>query len=439
LRRPNALARGTHCANNSAQLWQPFHEAVSRLTRHAPLDLLLTHTVFADPATATTTSLARLDQALAGLRGDANAERIVRISRSARFVDRLHLCREPLWRIVRDPEVAGILEANARRNLCLDDFLTGQWDDAQRLAEEGIRLAEGQEPGLRLCHARYMLALVAAVRGDYHSNRALCDDLTGWAAPRGALRVHYGALHAGALAMIGLGDFEQAYRLAAAVSPPGTFASHVGEALFVCMDLVEAAVRTNHLAEASAHVAAMHQVGIAKLSPRLALVAAGSAALAAKDDVAAELFEKALSVPGADRWPFDRARVQLAYGEHLRRTRSMSCSRVHLSAALDVFRRLGASPWVSRAGNELRATGQVRLTDDCRGPALTPQEQEIAALAASGLSNKQIAERLYLSHRTVASHLHRAFPKLGIASRAALRDALGSRKSNHSQLGLDSL
>jgi DNA-binding CsgD family transcriptional regulator len=55
---------------------------------------------------------------------------------------------------------------------------------------------------------------------------------------------------------------------------------------------------------------------------------------------------------------------------------------------------------------------------------LTPQELEIATLAASGLSNKQIAERLYLSHRTVSFHLHRAFPKLGIASRAALRAAL---------------
>jgi len=55
---------------------------------------------------------------------------------------------------------------------------------------------------------------------------------------------------------------------------------------------------------------------------------------------------------------------------------------------------------------------------------LTPQEREIAALAAEGLSNKQIAQRLYLSHKTVGNHLFRIFPKLGISSRAALRDAL---------------
>lgn len=59
------------------------------------------------------------------------------------------------------------------------------------------------------------------------------------------------------------------------------------------------------------------------------------------------------------------------------------------------------------------------------GPAsLTPQQLEIAQLAAAGLTNKQIGERLFLSHRTVGTHLYQIFPKLGITSRAALRDAL---------------
>ncbi|WP_410050211.1 helix-turn-helix domain-containing protein [Actinomadura sp. CNU-125] len=58
------------------------------------------------------------------------------------------------------------------------------------------------------------------------------------------------------------------------------------------------------------------------------------------------------------------------------------------------------------------------------GEALTPQELEVAGLAASGLSNPQIASRLFLSPRTVSSHLYRAFPKLGITSRTELRDAL---------------
>ena len=102
-----------------------------------------------------------------------------------------------------------------------------------------------------------------------------------------------------------------------------------------------------------------------------------------------------------------------------------STSRVQLNAALATFERLGARPWVDRTTAELRATGQTkpRAGEDVLD-RLTPQEFEIVTLAASGMTNKQIAERLFLSHRTVGGHLHRAFPKLGVATRAALRDAL---------------
>src|SRR5258708_3329285 len=96
-------------------------------------------------------------------------------------------------------------------------------------------------------------------------------------------------------------------------------------------------------------------------------------------------------------------------------------------AACEPFERLGARPWAHRARNELRATGQTKpRVDPYTRVPLTPQEGEIASLAAAGLTNKQIAERLFLSPRTVGSHLHRIFPKLGIATRAALRDALAA-------------
>jgi len=413
-----------------AELWTPYGQALSRPTPQAPVELLLKHTVFADPARATPASLARLERALTGLRTETDPTIILRTSGCARYVDRLHLCREPLQRIAQESTGARSMEESALGDLALDCFLTGQWDESEKLANEGLGRAKGQHHPPRTWSFRYVLALVAAVRGDDDSNRTLCDELTSWAIPQGVLSVHYGSLRARALAALGRGDFEQAYQFAVAISPPGKFASHIGEALFVCMDLVEAAVRTNRPAEANAHVAAMQEDGIAALSPKLALLVAGSAALACPGHVATELFEQALGTPDTERWPFDRARVQLAYGEHLRRTRSTSYSRVQLSAALDVFQRLGALPWVGRAGNELRAAGQARLSRDRPDAALTPQERGIATLAASGLSNKQIAERLYLSHRTVANHLHRAFPKLGIASRAGLRDALMSDELN---------
>jgi hypothetical protein len=186
------------------------------------------------------------------------------------------------------------------------------------------------------------------------------------------------------------------------------------------MDLVEAAVRTRRHAEATAHVTAMRDAQIGALSPRLALLAAGSAAIAATGGQASELFLEALAVPGAERWPFELARIRLAYGECLRRTRATAGARVQLTAALDVFQRLGARPWAARAGSELRATRLPASQPREPGtPALTPQEREIAMLAATGLTNKQIGERLYLSYRTIAAHLYQIFPSS--ASPPALR------------------
>jgi DNA-binding CsgD family transcriptional regulator len=235
-----------------------------------------------------------------------------------------------------------------------------------------------------------------------------------------------------ALAALGRGDFETAYQLTSRISPPGQIAPHTPRALYVLMDLVEAAVRTGRNAQATAHVSAMQRENLAGLSSRLALVVGGSAAMAAPDDASLALFQETLGLPGIGPWQFYLARVRLAYGERLRRARRTTEARVQLSEALAIFERLGARPWIDRATAELRATGQTkpRAGEDVLD-RLTPQEFEIATLAASGLTNKQIAERMFLSHRTVGGHLHRAFPKLGIATRAALRDALDNLPPEH--------
>jgi DNA-binding CsgD family transcriptional regulator len=272
--------------------------------------------------------------------------------------------------------------------------------------------------------ARAHLALIAAARGDDEQVRELTAEMLRWAMPRGVNAARLAVHRASSLAALGRGDFEEAYREAAAISPPGILTPH---ALWVVMDLVEAAVRTGRQHEAAAHVTAMREAGVAGISPRLALLATASAALTAPPGAAAQLFEQALGLPGAGRWPFELARVQLAYGEHLRRVRATSAARIHLSAALSAFRALGARPWADRAAHELRATRMTVTTTPCHGPAvLTAQEHQIAALAAAGLTNKQIGQRLYLSPRTIGAHLYRIFPKLGISTRAALRDALAA-------------
>ena len=120
--------------------------------------------------------------------------------------------------------------------------------------------------------------------------------------------------------------------------------------------------------------------------------------------------------------------MQLLCGERLRRARAAKESRSHLAAALEIFERLGARPWASRAASELRATGQIKArADQPARDSLTPQERAIALLAAAGLTNKEIGQRLFMSHRTVGAHLYQIFPELGITSRAALRDALASQ------------
>jgi DNA-binding CsgD family transcriptional regulator len=411
------------------ELWEPFYAVLGRLSPRPPPVLALTIDMFADPARTGVAALPRLEAALRTVHHEVDPNVTQNIAGAAMYADRLAEVREPLWRSVRQGREDGVGRAHlvALMDLCVDDFHRGEWGEAGELAAEGLRVSEERGGRFFAWYFRYHQALLAAVQGRFDTSRALASQMIGWAGPRGARTPQVFARHALVLADVGQGDFESAYRHATAMSPAGTLASHVPHCLWVVMDLVDAAMRTQRQAEAERHVRAVQEAGVAALSPRLAILAAGSAAIAADDERAPALFEQALSLPTADQWPFDVARVRLAYGERLRRARAARESRIHLQAALTAFEKLGAAPWVSRAELELRATGRTRTPSGAPGAtALTPQELEIARLAASGLTNKQIAERLYLSARTVGGHLYQIFPKLGITTRAALRDALGA-------------
>jgi len=409
-------------------LWRPFEEAMAR-TEGIPLVLFLNSKTFADPAHSGASVLEALDSAIAALPDESDPMRIIRIGTAATYVDRLEGCRDALWRVVRDARKGGAVASgiSAMLELANDDLQTGRWDEAEQLVDEAIAVckAHGYQNLTRPC--RFLQVVLAAGRGDEDRVQELSEELLQWAGPRGIRVGYWRAWQARALSALGRSDFEDAYQHASKINPPGTLASHVPHALTVLMDLIEAAVRTSRDAEAAAHVAAMREANLAAISSRLALAVGASAAMVAPDDHGLELFHATLALPRVDRWQFDYARVQLAYGERLRRRRAMTDARIQLNGAREVFERLRARPWVERASMELRATGQTKPHGgDNVLDRLTPQEFEIVSLAASGLTNKQIAKRLFLSPRTIGGHLHRAFPKLGVETRAALRDALQS-------------
>jgi DNA-binding NarL/FixJ family response regulator len=119
------------------------------------------------------------------------------------------------------------------------------------------------------------------------------------------------------------------------------------------------------------------------------------------------------------------ARARLVYGEWLRRERRRAEAREQLRAAHNLFEEMGARSFAGRARKELAATGE---TAHSRRSAtldeLTPQEARVAGLAAEGLSNTEIAARMYISKGTVEYHLNKVFRKLGIRSRSQLHQAL---------------
>jgi DNA-binding CsgD family transcriptional regulator len=410
-----------------AELWAPFRQAIGKLRPEVPELLTLVSATFADPARTVLPELGRIDAAVAALTDQTDPVWVARVGLACMFIDRLTGCRAALWRILRDGRDgrAVTLTLHALSLLGLDHFMTGEWEMLETLAREHVSLCRDHNYRLLECRGLYLQAMLAAARGDDTATRTLTDQMTRFASPRRVGAILRLAAQARTLSALSGGDFETAYQHATTITRPGELADHVPHALWMTLDLTEAAVRTGRTAEAAAHVTAVQRAGVAAISPRQALITQGAAAIAAPDHEAAALFMRALAVPGADRWPFDRARIQLAFGERLRRMKAATDARVHLTAALDAFQRLGTAPWAARAGSELRATGLAIGQPAGTGPAsLTPQQREIATLAAAGLTNKQIAERLYLSPRTVATHLHQVFPKLGITSRAALRDAL---------------
>jgi DNA-binding CsgD family transcriptional regulator len=171
-------------------------------------------------------------------------------------------------------------------------------------------------------------------------------------------------------------------------------------------------------------VAVATRLRIAEVSPRAEALAIAVSAMTAPDPEAGELYESALIHPGLADYPFEHARIALAQGMWLRRARRHTQARDTLRRAAKAFDHLGAKPWADRAEAEFRASAATGGRATERNAPLSPQEQRVAELAATGATSKQIAAQLTISTRTVDTHLRNLFPKLGVTTRAALGEAL---------------
>ncbi|MEA2425669.1 MAG: hypothetical protein QOH13_2079 [Thermoleophilaceae bacterium] len=302
----------------------------------------------------------------------------------------------------------------------------GDWDAAISAAEEARRLAEELGEPQWMAAADTGIALVAAMRGDDQRADQLATEAELVAEPAGANITMAFAQSGRVLAALATGRHADAYASADRVFDRADSAHHPVISSWLIADLADAARHIDEHAAARARVAQVEAVAGERPGTWIALGLRHARALVADPAEAAARFEEALA-GDLTRWPFQRARIQLAYGQWLRRDRRVAESRAVLRAARDTFDALGSTPWGEQARRELRASGERsrRRLPEARDQ-LTAQELQIAQLAAQGLSNREIGQRLYLSHRTISTHLYRVFPKLGITSRGELSAALAS-------------
>ncbi|WP_214317760.1 ATP-binding protein [Nonomuraea sediminis] len=299
-------------------------------------------------------------------------------------------------------------------------IVVGDLGAAIAATEESRRLARETAQPMMYALMTATAAKLAALRGEDDDAERLAEEAEGIGLPAGARPVLATALMARGLTALGAGRFEEALGHFRRLHDPADPAFQIALRLTTAADLVDAATHCGRADTVAATVAELERIAAVTPAPVLHADLRLARALLAEDGAEA-LFEQALRADLA-AWPLIRARTHLAFGEWLRRRRRTVESRDHFRVARDMFDALGAIPWCEKARRELRAAGETsRRRDPDARDQLTPHELQIVRLAAEGLTNREIGQRLYLSHRTVSSHLHRIFPKLGVVSRAELR------------------
>jgi len=287
-------------------------------------------------------------------------------------------------------------------------------------AGEGARLAVETGQPVSAGSARLARAAVAAERGDIAGTDELIGAAESLLVPVGAISLLSLVEFVRGRGAVAHQRYEEGIDHLRRVLDPSeaVYQPHVGA--WGLSDLVEACARTGERAAASGHLAELEALAETTSGSLLRATAGYARPLVASDEDAEALYVRAVKRDLA-RWPCYRGRMLLWFGRWLRRQRRIAESRTPLRAARQTFDALAFPALADTARHELRASGETsgrRAGRPC--DRLTPQELTIAQLAAQGLTNREIGEKLYLSHRTVGFHLHRIFSKLGVTSRNQL-------------------
>jgi DNA-binding CsgD family transcriptional regulator len=230
------------------------------------------------------------------------------------------------------------------------------------------------------------------------------------------------ALHALCILDLGMGRYDEALRHALPIYEEDV----PSQGNLVLPLLVEAAVRAGDRHKAALALKRLEDRAQLAGTPWALGLLTRCRALTAETADAENWYRESIDLLAAVPLAAEHARSRLLFGEWLRRRKRRSEARIHLRAAYESFDAWGASLFAERARVELLATGETARR---RVPEtsfdLTPQERQVALLAASGLTNAEIASRLFITTSTVEFHLNKVFRKLGLTSRRQIAAALG--------------
>ena len=312
-------------------------------------------------------------------------------------------------------------------SLVLEAFTSlylGRWDITLVACDEAYRFGfETRQPVWTAC-ARLGQGNLAGLRGDAARALDIAAEVEKEAVKAGNRSLLNGVQLVRGLAALGGGRPGDALDEFGRMVDRDDIAYQYPQCAWAIDYLAEAASLSGRGEEAAEPLRHIEELADGTTASGVTRALAYARAVLADDDEAEALFAAADGLK-AGAPPWYGARVDLAYGSWLRRQRRVAESRRPLASAQAVFDALGAAAWSERAIKELAATGRrARQHEPDAWSKLSAQELQVARLAAQGLTNREIGERLYLSHRTVSSHLYRVFPKLGVRSRSQLHLAL---------------